>query len=590
MGIIKKQAQLHLVSNNPTDDDLRPFAEKFYQDRLRKHSDTPLTVKIILAASGMRDLLIMQWERKQALEADKAVTAAKEEAAEQEALIKAELALAQEELRMELDVPPDQLVAMSIEKWTVRYTQNKLDAAEMPRIDDQEGNSFNCCLAYLFDCCDGKTPVSLFAVADYKIVAGGAVLGICAKVAEVFAKQNEVLKSKRLQCTNSLAKAKEIVNSRRQNHTIFDYVNGYADYKVEDLPKARMNELGKHVCGLFTNCCNKQEEVQAWAQTEDGELFGVCQKALNVFRKVWNADKRNRLMFTHTVFAKAEEAVAKTKAHQQTFNRLVEYARQLAVWSLDFEQYPKLIEMDGTICCGVHGCPCGNKLVDDRGGFGTFVNDGVVKGICAMAGAAFNTVIASEGHSDQVRHMKWARDYKTAKWIATQNQTSQSDNSSSSSNRPDPSEARKAREKQEAEARQAREQEQQRRKELVSALKAKLREIDPEMSETAAETMANRLFKKYGGLTDITVIFRTAAINRMVAANGQMSDEHTARLYAKAAGVTDKEFDAVIKEHREHQAAKAQAESDGVAKEHDKKGFGEESAATVAARKPKKGC
>lgn len=574
MGI--KQNPLRLVSSRPIDSDLRPFAEEYFKERQQKDSNTHLTVEIILTAPGLRDLLIMKWERQQETLATKKAAMVAEEAAKRDVQIKAELAEAREELRQQLDITPEQVVAMDIEKWAARYVQSNLDDTEMPRIDDQEGNSFNCCLAHLVGCCDGKTPVTLFAVADYKIVADGAVLGICAKVAEIFGKQNETLKSKRLQCTNSLAKAKEIVNSRRQNHTIFDYVNGYADCKVNDLPLPRMNELGKHVCGLPVNCCNKQEEAQAWAQTADGELFGVCKKALDVFRKLWAMDKRNRLMFTHTVFAKAEEAAAKTKAHQQTFNRLVEYANQMAVWSLEENEYPQRIEKDGKLCCGVPGCPCGNKPVDERGGFGSFVNDGVVKGICAMAGAAFNTA----NNSAKVDHLKWTRDQKKAEWIMAQNWNSR--NSGNSSNRPDPSEARKAREKKEAEDRLAREQEQQRLKELKATCKAKLLGIDPELDEAKVEKMASRVAIKYDG------DFRTAAINKMVSANGQASDEQMAKRYARAAGMTDKELEIAINAYHQLHADEAKANAAAVAEEHNRKGFGEENPATTAARKKNK--
>ncbi|TSC83789.1 MAG: hypothetical protein G01um101413_929 [Parcubacteria group bacterium Gr01-1014_13] len=131
------------------------------------------------------------------------------------------------------------------------------------------------------------------------------------------------------------------------------------------------------------------------------------------------------------------------------------------------------------------------------------------------------------------------------------------------------------------------EAERQRFEEFVDSLKVRLIETNPELGDETAKKMANRLAKKYDQTSsDINQIFATAATHRMVSAKGQEAEERTAKIYARAAGMTDEAFKiAVDALHEQHAIdAQAQAERDRESKAH----HGTMKPETVAAHASKK--
>lgn len=558
-----------VLSANPTDADLRPLAEVYLDELKEKSPNTTLTIETMLTADGFRAYLIMQWQndqndlrraREEAEATNKAAEAAKK--AEKEAAMQiklaADMAEAEEFLRQKLGITDEQKARMEIEMWAKRYIRGNLGATDQLRICNQAGDTFTCCLPEHINCCNKQDATTLFSAADDDMVDGGAVLGVCSKLAEVFmAMRKSGIESNRIRCTNNLSQVKAMVVGRRN----FKYVYLYAEKAVEEQPKARMTELEKHLCGLpeFVSCCNKQTEVSAWSVTGNGELFGVCDKAQNAFQQVmhrhYNKDKGERtnpLLFIYTDFTKAEEAaakvVAKTEERQQAFGRLMEYAERLAVWSLPTEEEPQLIKKDNQICCGIPQCPCGNKPVDNRGGYATFVNDGVLKGICALAGAALNTV----NNVANVPHLRWAKDLSVAQKFASQDHPSGRNNNDSDHRNKAAAKARdakEAREQAEAEKKMERERANKLFKELKATCKGKLVELvkanpDLGLDDTDIEKMSHKVAENYNG------DFRTAAIKRMYSANGEPNGLRTAMVYAKVAGMTDEDLFVEVIKHR----------------------------------------
>lgn len=157
-----------------------------------------------------------------------------------------------------------------------------------------------------------------------------------------------------------------------------------------------------------------------------------------------------------------------------------------------------------------------------------------------------------------------------------------------------------ARKQAEVKAKAVAEANQKQRDELKGNLKARLLETDsgqtadetPEQKtarEGLAETMAARLAKKYCELSDITAIFRAAAINRMASAKGNEFEEQTAKRYAKAACMTDEELEIAVNAHHQMHADEARAKTDQDAKKkRQSPGYGAEKPETANASKKKK--
>ncbi len=122
--------------------------------------------------------------------------------------------------------------------------------------------------------------------------------------------------------------------------------------------------------------------------------------------------------------------------------------------------------------------------------------------------------------------------------------------------------------------------------EFIAKLKTRLVETNPGLTDDLATKMATRLAKKYNPESDIIQIFTKVAVHKMASANGQEMEEQTAKVYAKAAGLSDEEFQSAVSTLQQERAAQSNADAEKAKQE--KNGHGQMKPETIAAHQSKK--